>query len=623
MGDRGKGVMLPAECTVDCRVTASKRRGTKPEVAATPRRREAQVMVSSLSKAGPIVSEDSEREMSREIEARFEEYLRDEEHGLHSGDDDDEDDGEQEYDALFIQNQASESPFSKRVTRDENGRYIRCGDSTSSTGMKKTKTDLSWRLKGAVNGGPSHFNVLRSFGGHVAFSSWSNPENLRGWIKCYERPGCLVQMNGIQLSDTVSRRVSESGIRHLSRCMTTNLDDNLISAFVERWQPDTNTFHMPFGEISIMLHDVYHILGIRVDGRKVFVNGQAEEEDEEESFRREDECLKTRVATFLAIDIEDVVPPIYKGGGLLTQKLRTVVETGNEHDSLRAYLLMLLGQTLFVDKSGDRVIARILVLLEDLSVVSEYAWGAATLAYLYRQLGTASRAGYYVKDRPLVQAWSHVPRFKGDPTLLEQHRQRLDGLRAEHVAWTPYGFRPDRECRTTLYSGLIRLLDVVEPYQPDRCLRQFGYCQTIPMHMLTPAIDHRPANLHKSGYRVDFGPCSDDKWGFTEARIKLSERSRPAVMPFQTILRYKIWFERISYQYFYPPTHRVEFDRVGPIWEEPEVAHAVARKFSVIYKQPTLEAKRHYVGHLVGEMEDFFTDAADDDDTGDKGNRGM
>ncbi|KAK9665818.1 hypothetical protein RND81_14G138700 [Saponaria officinalis] len=617
MGDRGKGVMVPADRTVDRRVTASKRRGIKPEVAARPLRRRQQVMLSSVSKAAPIVSEDSDREMSREIEAGFEEHFPVEEHGLNSDDDDDEDEGEQEYDDVFVQNQASESPFPKMVTRDEKGRYIRCGDSTSSTGRKKTKTDLSWRLKGAVNGGPSHFNVLRSFGGHVAFNSWNNPENLRGWIKCYERPGCLVQMNGIKLSDTVSRRVSESGLGHLSRCMTTNLDDNLISAFVERWQPDTNTFHMPFGEISIMLHDVYHILGIRVNGRKVFVNGQTEEEDEEESSRREDECLKTRVATFLAVDIEDVVPPIYKGGGLLTQKLRTVAETGNEHDSLRAYLLMLLGQTLFVDKSGDRVIGRILGLLEDLSVVSEYAWGAATLAYLYMQLG------YYVKDRPLVQAWSHVPRFKGDPTLLEQHRQRLDGLRAEHVAWTPYGFRPDRECRTTLYSGLIRFLDVVEPYQPDRCLRQFGYCQTIPMHMLTPASDHRPTNLHKSGYRVDFGPCPDDHWGFTEARIKLSERSKLAVMPFQTVPRYKIWYERISHPYLYPPTHRVEFARVGPIWEEAEVARAVARKFSVIYKQPTIEAKRQYVGHLVWEMEDFFVDGAEDYETADGDKRGM
>ncbi|KAK9724650.1 hypothetical protein RND81_05G089700 [Saponaria officinalis] len=202
MGDRGKGVMLPADRTIDRRVTASKRRAPKSGVAVPRAVGRAQVMLSS-SKAAPIVSEDSEREMSREIEAGFEEHLRDEEHGLDFDDDNNEDDVEQEDDDLFIQNQASESPFPKRVTRDGRGRYIRCGDSTSSTGRNKTKIDLSWRLKGLVLGGPSHFNVLRSFGGHVAFSSWSNPEKLRSWIKCYERPRCLEQMNGIKLSDTV------------------------------------------------------------------------------------------------------------------------------------------------------------------------------------------------------------------------------------------------------------------------------------------------------------------------------------------------------------------------------------------------------------------------------------
>ncbi|CAI0399898.1 unnamed protein product [Linum tenue] len=30
--------------------------------------------------------------------------------------------------------------------------------------------------------------------------------------------------------------------------MMHHLDMALLSAFVERWQPNTNTFHMPFGE---------------------------------------------------------------------------------------------------------------------------------------------------------------------------------------------------------------------------------------------------------------------------------------------------------------------------------------------------------------------------------------
>ncbi|KAK9756883.1 hypothetical protein RND81_01G127300 [Saponaria officinalis] len=224
MGDRGNDVMVFADRTFDRKITASMGQGPNQVVARPPPRRRPQRMVSS-SKAAPVVSEDLERE----IRAGFEEHLHDDDHS-----DDEEVDGEQEGDDVFLENQASESPLPKRVIRDDRGRYVRCGDSSCSTGRKKAKRDLSWRLTGAVLGGPSHCNVLRSFGGHVAFSSWSDPENVRPWIKCYERSGCLEEMNGIRLYDAVSRRVSESGLGHLRHCMITNLDENLISAFVER-----------------------------------------------------------------------------------------------------------------------------------------------------------------------------------------------------------------------------------------------------------------------------------------------------------------------------------------------------------------------------------------------------
>ena len=75
--------------------------------------------------------------------------------------------------------------------------------------------------------------------------------------------------------------------------------------------------------------------------------------------------------------------------------------------AVRAYLLYLLGCTLFVDKSGTRVPIIYLTLLTDLSSVRTYAWGAAALAYLYRQLGLATRkevkqiVGYLT----LLEAW--------------------------------------------------------------------------------------------------------------------------------------------------------------------------------------------------------------------------
>ena len=55
-------------------------------------------------------------------------------------------------------------------------------------------------------------------------------------------------------------------LSRLPYIMHQHIDCALISAFVERWQSDTNTFHMPWGKMTIMLHDVQRILGIAIEG---------------------------------------------------------------------------------------------------------------------------------------------------------------------------------------------------------------------------------------------------------------------------------------------------------------------------------------------------------------------
>ncbi|CAI0475339.1 unnamed protein product [Linum tenue] len=50
----------------------------------------------------------------------------------------------------------------------------------------------------------------------------------------------------------------------------------------------------------------------------------------------------------------------------------------------------------------------------------------------------------------------------------------------QSVCWTSYGQSPHLTVRRTLYQGLLRFAEIVEPYDPTRCLRQLGYVQSVP-----------------------------------------------------------------------------------------------------------------------------------------------
>ena len=68
------------------------------------------------------------------------------------------------------------------------------------------------------------------------------------------------------MTDALYDVLPATPLGRLPYVMHQHIDCALISAFVERWQPDTNTFHMPWGEMTIMLHDVQRILGIGIEG---------------------------------------------------------------------------------------------------------------------------------------------------------------------------------------------------------------------------------------------------------------------------------------------------------------------------------------------------------------------
>ena len=80
----------------------------------------------------------------------------------------------------------------------------------------------------------------------------------------------------------------------------------------------------------------------------------------------------------------------------------------------RSYLLYILGSTLFADKTAMKVPIVYLRLLIDLDAMSGIAWGAGALAYLYRQLGLATRSGVrqIAGYMTMLEAWIYE-HFRG------------------------------------------------------------------------------------------------------------------------------------------------------------------------------------------------------------------
>ncbi|XP_029130995.1 serine/threonine-protein phosphatase 7 long form homolog [Cajanus cajan] len=63
--------------------------------------------------------------------------------------------------------------------------------------------------------------------------------------------------------------LEEVGFSGVAKLRHLKVDHALITALVERWRPETHTFHFPTGECTITLEDVALQLGLRVDGLPV------------------------------------------------------------------------------------------------------------------------------------------------------------------------------------------------------------------------------------------------------------------------------------------------------------------------------------------------------------------
>lgn len=123
-----------------------------------------------------------------------------------------------------------------------------------------------------------------------------------------------------------------------------DVDHILVSAFVERWYPETNSFHFPWGEVTITLHDVQMIMGLPIDGVEM-------------TKQMDDGPLRIHICQMFDITMDDMY--WYSGdGGLLGKDIVEFVKGmmlrgQREEDIASAYLFLLIGCTILCDRYTD------------------------------------------------------------------------------------------------------------------------------------------------------------------------------------------------------------------------------------------------------------------------------
>lgn len=175
--------------------------------------------------------------------------------------------------------------------------------------------------------------------------------------------------------------LQSTGFYGVSRVSSLQLDWSLLSALVERWRPETHTFHLPMGECTVTLQDVGVLLGLPIDGNPVM-------------------CDPSPSPNMTWVDtvgsIFGAVPPTSRFNGSRLQlswfsstTRHTLSEDASDDEvrhHTRCYLIQLLGGCLFTDHSGGSIHCMWVHFVRDLDAFGRYAWGPAVLAFLYREL---------------------------------------------------------------------------------------------------------------------------------------------------------------------------------------------------------------------------------------------
>ncbi|KAI3463403.1 hypothetical protein Pfo_020066 [Paulownia fortunei] len=260
------------------------------------------------------------------------------------------------------------------------------------------------------------------------------------------------------LHPRVVHMLYDMGFYGVYRCGHFDMDFHLITALVERWRPETHTFHFRIGEVTVTLQDVAVIWGLPVDGQPVIG----------------DYCH--HYLGFRPTSQQ------FRGGRILLSALRGYLEANpvtddTPHDELERYArgcaLILLGSIMCPDSSGNGVSLLYLQSMEQIKDVVYFSWGSAVLSFMYRELCNASD-----KDKNVIGGAMVLLQFIWEPYDMS----------------SPYIMVLGPRCNTPLWRSRCPLINyaIVEFHHPERVMRQY-----IPPDI--PAYEHTLHDVDRRG----------------------------------------------------------------------------------------------------------------------------
>ncbi|KAL5192138.1 Protein MAIN-LIKE 1 [Glycine soja] len=335
--------------------------------------------------------------------------------------------------------------------------------------------------------------VMTAYGDHVAVIVWNEE------VQKFGRP--TPEIEGL---------VAATRLNPLIACSVDTGNQGLIYAFVERWHKETSSFHLPVGEVTITLDDVASLLHLPSIG--AFHNFKTLHVNE----------AVLMLVELLEVSREEVKAETVQCHGAYVHLLwlRYIYQSKCEAEhwtvAACAYLLHLLGCTLFANKSATHV----------------HCWIYEHFSSIVESLTDPD----YDEMSPYACRWISTKAFSKS-LLASMYRKRLDGLTIVDVYWMPYDDHRivwDFDL-ISCFSCHIRWGPVVAKHRLERVVGQFGYVQTIPPQT--------------TGSMLSFEDI-DDKWmHFSDY---LAPIGQICVVLRQCASDYMHWFFMISHPFMTP-----------------------------------------------------------------------